>query len=223
MRVIGENWLSAQCPRAGDDPFVRCAFAYAGQGPKLIIDAIVARMSVADRWQSCDRTARPGARKEPVCPFLSELGEEAGPQELKLEVLRQLVGLDLPDHQRIGRFPGLGCIAREEELGRQRVACKKGVDPLGISLEPLLRPGRKCRKARLRLAVEAESANELVDREKIGPTDFSHAPLADATQDVHLEHPFACMQVTERPRRIVHRTCKHVRRAMGVAPHPSLG
>ena len=88
MRVVGEDRLSGQCPRSGDNPFVRRAFAYSGQGPQLIVDAIVARMSVADRRQRRDWTAGPRAGKEPVCPFLSELGDETGAKELELEVLR---------------------------------------------------------------------------------------------------------------------------------------
>ena len=63
---------------------------------------------------------------------------------------------------------GSGLIAGEEEFGRQRVAREKGVDPVGIGLEPLLRPGRKRGEAPFGLAIEAERANELVDAEKIG-------------------------------------------------------
>ena len=84
------------------------------------------------------------------------------------------------------------------------MACQEGVDPVGISLKPLLRPGRKRGKARLGLAVEAHGANELVDGQKIGAADFGHASLADPAQDLHLEHPLARMQVAERPRRVVH-------------------
>ena len=223
MRVVGEDRLSGQRPRSGDHPFVRRAFSDSGQGAKLVIDAIAARMSVANRRQGRDRIARPRAGKEPVRPFLSELGDEMGAEKLKLEVLRQLVGLDLPDHQTISRLPGLGSIARKEELRRERVACQEGVDPLGIGLKPLLRPGRKRRKAPLGLTVEAEGANELVDGQKIGAPDLGHAPLADTAQDVHLEHPFARMQVAERARRVVHRARKDVWDAIGVAPHPRFG
>ena len=84
------------------------------------------------------------------------------------------------------------------------MAREEGVDALGIRLKPLLRPGRKRRKARLGLTIEAHGANELVDGQKIGAADFGHAPFADPTQDVHLEHPFARMQVTEGTRRVVH-------------------
>src|ERR1700688_4706360 len=130
MRVVGEDRLSGQSPLSGDNPLVRRAFAYSGQCPQLVIDAIVARMSVAYRRQCGDWIAGPRARKEPVCRFFSELGGETGAQELELEVLRQLVSLELPDHQTIRRFPRLGAIAREEELRRERVACQKGVYPL---------------------------------------------------------------------------------------------
>src|ERR1700688_184387 len=115
MRVVGEDRLSGQSPLSGDNPLVRRAFAYSGQGPQLVIDAIVARMRVAHRRQGRDWIAGPRTGKEPVCPFFPELGGETGAQELELEVLRQLVGLELADHQTIRRFPRLGSIAREEE------------------------------------------------------------------------------------------------------------
>src|ERR1700688_3117588 len=115
MRVVGEDRLSGQSPRSGDNPLVRRSFAYSSQGPQLVIDAIVARMSVAYHRQCRDRIAGPRAGKEPVCPFFSKFGRETGAQELELEVLRQLVGLELADHQTIRRFPRLGSIAREEE------------------------------------------------------------------------------------------------------------
>ena len=44
--------------------------------PELIIDAVVARVSVADRRQRRDWTARPRARKQPICPFRPEFGEQ---------------------------------------------------------------------------------------------------------------------------------------------------
>ena len=69
MRIVGEDRLSGQRPRSGDHPFVRCALADSGQGPELIIDAVVARVRVAYRWQGRDRIAGPRAGKEPVCPF----------------------------------------------------------------------------------------------------------------------------------------------------------
>ena len=45
---------------------------------------------------------------------------------------------------------------------------KKGVDTLSVGFEALLRPRRQRGKAAFRFAVEAERANELVDRQKIG-------------------------------------------------------
>ena len=110
-------------------------------------------------------------------------------------------------------------IAGEQEFGRQRVvAVEEGVDAVGIGGEPLLRPGREGREARLGLAVEAEGANEFVDAEKVGALDLRHASLTDAALDLHLEHPFARMEVAERPRRVVHRGGEDVRNAEVVTP-----
>ena len=69
------------------------------------------------------------AGKQPVRLVRSELLEETGAQELELEALRQLIGLELRNDQRIGRLPGLGSIAGEEELGRERVAARKALTP----------------------------------------------------------------------------------------------
>src|SRR3984957_5096942 len=113
MRVVGEDRLSGQRPRSGDNPLVRCAFAYSGQGPQLVIDAIVARMSVAYRRQGRDWIAGPRAGKQPVCPFFSDLGGETGGQELEREVLRQLVGLGLSGRRPFLPFPPRGAVPCE--------------------------------------------------------------------------------------------------------------
>ena len=70
-------------------------------------------MSLANRRQGRDRIAGPRAGKEPICAFLSEFGEETSAQKLEFEVLRQLIGLDLPNDQRISRLPGLRIISGE--------------------------------------------------------------------------------------------------------------
>ena len=56
---------------------------------------------------------------------------------------------------------------------------EEGVDPVGIGLEPLLRPRRQRRKAAFGLAVEAEGANEPVDAEAVGAEDLGQAALSD--------------------------------------------
>ncbi len=178
-------------------------------------------MSVAHRREGCDGIARPPAGKQPACSFLSELGEEAGAQELDLVVPRQLIGFDLRDDQRIRRFPRLGSVAGEEELRRERVTCEKGVDAVRVSLEAPLRPRRESGKAALGLSIEAKRPNELVDTQQIAAPDFGHPSLTDPAQDLHLEHPLARMQIAERARRVVHRAGEDVRDAIGVAPNPN--
>src|SRR4029077_17757712 len=122
MRVVREDRLFGRRPRSGNDPFVRCAFAYPGQGPELVVDASAACVSLAYRRQGRDWIAGPRAGKEPICPFLTEFGEETSAQKLDLEVLRQLIRLDLPNDQRISRLPGLRIISGDQELRRERVA-----------------------------------------------------------------------------------------------------
>src|ERR1700735_5256128 len=107
MRVVGEHGVSGQSPRSGDNPLVRRAFAYSGQAPQLVIDAIVVSMCLAYRRQGRGWIAGPRGGKEPICPFFPELGGETGAQELELEVLRQLVGLELSNHQTIRWLPRL--------------------------------------------------------------------------------------------------------------------
>ena len=129
-----------------------------------------------------------------------------GAQRLELVVVGELERQKLSPDERVGRLPRLGAVASEQELGRQRVlvAFQEGVDSVGIGREPLLRPRRQRRKAHLRLPVEAERTNELVDAQKVRALDLGHASLTDATLDLHLEQPLARMQVAKSPRCIVH-------------------
>ena len=218
MRIVGEDRLSGLRPRSGDHPFIRRALAYSRQSADLVVDAFAGRVAVPEGGKRRDRLAGLCGRKQPVRLVRPELLEEPGALELEPEALRQLIGLELRNDQAIGRPPGFGSIAGEEEFGRERVARKEGVDAVGISFEPLLRPRRQRGDARLGLAVEADGANELVDAEKFGAPDFGHPSLTDPTQDLHLEHPLARMRVAERPRRVVHRGGENVRDAEVVAP-----
>ena len=222
MRIIGEDRLPGLCPRAGDHPFVRRPMANSGQRAHLVVDVIAARMPVPERWQRGDRLAGLCGRKQPVRLIRSEFLQETGAQELEPEALRQLIGFELGDDERIGRLPGFGMIAGKEEFGRQRVAVDEGVDAVGIGGEAFLRPGREGREARLGLAVEADGANEFVDAEKLGALDLRHPSLTDPAQDLHLEHPFARMEVAERPRRVVRRGGEDVRNAEVVTPDANI-
>ena len=224
MRIIGEDRLSGLRPRSGDHPFVRRAAADSRQHADLLVDAFAGRVLVSERGQGRDRIAELWGGKNPVRLIRPELLEQTGAQDLEPEVLRQLIGLKLPDDERIGRLPRFGMIAGEEEFGRERVlvAVEEGVDAVGIGREAFLRPRRKRGEARLGLAVEADGANELVDAEKFGALDFGHPSLTDPAQDLHLEHPLARMRVAERPRGVVHRGGEDVRNAEVVAPDANL-
>ena len=87
--------------------------ADSGQNPELIVDAVAACMSLAYSRQGRDWIAGLAAGKEPICLFLAELVDETSAQKLELEVLRQLIGLDLPNDQSIRRLPGLRIITGE--------------------------------------------------------------------------------------------------------------
>ena len=120
MRIVGEDRLSGLRPRSGDHPFVRRAVADSGQGADLAVDAFAGRVSVPEGGKRRDRLAGLCGRKQPVRLVRSELLEEPGALELELEALRQLIGLELRNDQAIGRPPGFGSIAGEEEFGRER-------------------------------------------------------------------------------------------------------
>ena len=114
MRVVGEDRLAGQRPRSGDHPLVGRAFANSGQGAEFFVDILAAGVRVAFGRQGCDGIARPCVRKQPAFLFRSKFAREASAQKLDLVAPGQLIGLDLPDDQRVGRLPRFGAIAWRE-------------------------------------------------------------------------------------------------------------
>ena len=117
-------------------------------------------------------------------------------------------------------FHGSGASPEQQELGRQGVlvAVEEGVDAVGVGLKPLLRLGRERGEARLRLAIEPQRSDELVDLEEVGAESLGGAPLADPPVDLHLEEPLAGVQIAERAGRVVHVGGENMRHAVAVAP-----
>ncbi len=224
MRIVGEDRLSRDGPRSGDDPLVRGPVTDADQGADLILDVCAARMRSVEPGQRRDRRVRLHGRKHPACLFRGELLAEMGAQRLELIVLRQLKRHQLAPDDGVGGLPGLRTVAADQEFGRQRVlvTVEEGVDAICVGLQPLLRLRRQGREAGFRLAIEPERAHQLVDAQEIGAGNFGHAPLPDPSLHFHLEEPLTGVQVTERTRRIVHRRGEDVRNAVGVPPDADL-
>ena len=210
MGIVGENGLAGHGPRAGDDPFVRGAVPQRQEPAERIGWAVELGVARAGDGGGCDRPIGLRHGEEPARLLRRQLLLEVGAQRLELVIDAQVQGHQLAPDQRVGGRPGLGRIAEDQELRRQRVFVRfdKCVDAVRVSLQARLRPGRERGETALRETIEVERADEAIDADEVGTGDFRDAALTDAALYLHLIEPLAGVDIAERARRVVDEAAK---------------
>ncbi len=164
MRIVGEDRLAGHVREPEITHSFEAPLGRVRSARRLIVEVVERwRDRVAELRQRGDRIAGLRAGDEPSDFVGPELLSDLGAQR------RLIVRHDEPEQlerdNRIGGLPGLGTKASQQELGRQSVFVRfeEGVDAVGVGLKALLRRGGLRGDARLRVPIDAERAQVLVE------------------------------------------------------------
>ena len=154
-----------------------------------------------------------------LCPV--ELAGEACAQQLVAKIVAQVPGHDLEPDQAVGRPPGLGLVAEQNELRRQQlgVGLQIGVHAGGVSLVDRLHLGLQHLEVALGDAVEAQRAQEPVGLDG-GLAHHRREPrLADPALQLKLPEPVLRVDVAHGEGAVLGRSGKDVGDRVGVADY----
>ncbi len=194
MHVIREQGATAVGTRPANHPVVGCAGqVLPGRGVEgeQILDLFLGARG-RRRCRSAIRHALAGIEGHQLRDPLGRESprKEAVTAQLRMSVVREVVGHELAPHQHVRRAPGIRLEAQQTELrGQGRIGCQIRVDPFRIGIDRRPRLGTQAPIGCLGGAVKAPGSEITVTVDGVGPQDLGQAPGADPALKLHLPQP----------------------------------
>ena len=221
MRIVGEQRLAGLRMRAGERPAVGAEARRGlrghggGQRREIDIDGVERGRTRVQRRQGIVRMLGP----EVLELRRIQPSGEARPQHLVAEIVAEVPGHHLEPDQAVGRTPGLGLVAEQQELRRQQAGA--GLQ-IGVHTRRVGRVDRlRLRRERLDIAlgdpVDAERAQEPVGLEAGLAHHLRQPRLADPALHLQLPEPVLRVHVAHGEGAVPGRLRVDVRDRMGVA------
>ena len=171
--------------------------------------------------QDAPRPILPVGGVEIENPVRREEVRHPKPHQVARPLAAEVEGHHLGPHHGIGRRPGLGLEAENQELGRERPdpRVEPGIDPVDVGVEPAPRARCEVREGGRRAPMEAEHPEQPVGSEGGCAQHLRESPGPDPAVHLHLPQPVLRVDVAEGEEGVVLAPGEDVRDAVPVAHH----